>query len=71
MKTFVGELRTEKAPFDIVIEGETLVGDPARAKETLTPLVEAGVTWWLETMWSQDEPEKVRARLEQGSSRAE
>ena len=71
MKAFVEERRTENTPFDIVMEGETSGGDTARAREALLPLAEAGVTWWLETMWSQDEPENVRARLEQGPPRIE
>lgn len=69
MKAYVEVHRTETTPFDIVMEGETPGGDPARARETLLPLAEAGVTWWLETMWSRDEPEDVCAHLEQGPPR--
>ena len=71
MKAFVEERRTEDTPFDIVMEGETPGGDTVQARETLTPVAEAGVTWWLEMMWSQDDPENVRARLDQGPPRIE
>lgn len=71
MKAFVEDRRAEKTPFDIVMEGETSGEDSAQARETLLPLAEAGVTWWLETMWSQDEPKEIRARLEQGPPRIE
>lgn len=71
MKAFVEDRRAENTPFDIVMEGETSGEDSAQARETLLPLAEAGVTWWLETMWSQDDPKEVRARLEQGPPRIE
>jgi alkanesulfonate monooxygenase SsuD/methylene tetrahydromethanopterin reductase-like flavin-dependent oxidoreductase (luciferase family) len=70
MKAFIEEQRTETTPFDIVIEGETPGDNRARAVETLQPLADAGVTWWLETMWSPpNSPEDVRNRLSQGPPR--
>lgn len=59
--------RSEAAPFDIVMEGETPGDAPEEAAAIVRPLAEAGATWWLETMWSApNEPEDVRARLQQG-----
>ncbi len=70
MKAYIEERRVETTPFDIVMEGETSGGDTAQARETLLPLAEAGVTWWLDTMWSSpNEPDDVRARLDQGPPR--
>ena len=44
-------LRTSPVPLDIITEGETPPDDPARATDIVTPYVEAGLTWWLESMW--------------------
>ena len=70
MKAYVEERRTETTPFDIVLEGVSPGDDPARAREVVRPLAEAGATWWLETMWSPpNTPEDVRARLAAGPPR--
>ncbi len=72
MKAFIEARRTGTTPFDIVMEGQTPGGDRVRAGETVQPLAEAGVTWWLETMWSPpNEPEDARARIRQGPPRIE
>src|SRR5436190_3455429 len=44
---------TEQAhrPLDVITEGETPPHDPARATDIVAPYVEAGLTWWLESMW--------------------
>jgi alkanesulfonate monooxygenase SsuD/methylene tetrahydromethanopterin reductase-like flavin-dependent oxidoreductase (luciferase family) len=67
---FVAEQRPEPSPFDIVIEGTTPGDDRERAAAQLRPYAEAGVTWWMETMWSAPNgPEHVRARIRQGPPR--
>jgi alkanesulfonate monooxygenase SsuD/methylene tetrahydromethanopterin reductase-like flavin-dependent oxidoreductase (luciferase family) len=72
MRAFVEERRAEPTPFDIVVEGETPGGDPARAGEIVQPLAEAGATWWLETKWlPPNEPADVRVRLRRGPPRVE
>jgi len=67
MKAYVEEKRSQNTPFDIVWEGETPGEDPGRAASILRPFAEAGVTWWIESMWSPpNEPEDLRARIKQG-----
>lgn len=42
------------------------------AEEVIRPLAEAGVTWWLETLWSPpNAPADVRERLRPGPPRIE
>ena len=68
MKTFICEHRSQTTPFDIV--GETPGDDPEKAASIVRPLAEAGVTWWLEAVWSTPETqggvEGTRARVKQG-----
>jgi hypothetical protein len=73
MKAYVVEQRSETGQFDIVIEGETPGDDPDRAKAIVSPLAEAGVTWWLESAWATPETTGgvagMRARIRQGPPR--
>jgi hypothetical protein len=73
MKAYIAEHRTQSGPFDIVMEGETPGDDPGRAREIVSPLAEAGVTWWLESVWATPETqggvEGMRARIRQGPPR--
>jgi hypothetical protein len=77
MLAYVAERRTATTPFDMVYEGETPGDDPARANEIVRPYVEAGITWWLESMWSprieregwSSVEEAVRTRIRQGPPR--
>ncbi|HEV2107689.1 MAG TPA: LLM class flavin-dependent oxidoreductase [Thermomicrobiales bacterium] len=67
MIAYVSEHRTSTIPFDVVAEGETPGEDPEGAAEIIRPLAGAGVTWWLETRWSEpNTPEDVRERIRQG-----
>jgi alkanesulfonate monooxygenase SsuD/methylene tetrahydromethanopterin reductase-like flavin-dependent oxidoreductase (luciferase family) len=67
MKAYVEENRPEAAAFDIVWEGETPGDDPDRAAQVVRPFAEAGITWWIESMWSPpNEPDDLRARIRQG-----
>lgn len=64
------DARTLTTPFDIVVEGETPGDDPARAADIVRPLAEAGVTWWMESVWHTPETlggvEGMRGRIRQG-----
>ncbi len=57
-------------PIDIIIEGETPGDDLSTAIAHLQPYADAGVTWWLETMWGArtgyDGSDGVRKRILQG-----
>ncbi len=70
MQTFIAERRTQKTPFDIVIEGETPGDNHEQALSIVYPLAEAGVTWWLEAVWGTPETvggvEGMRTRIRQG-----
>ena len=67
MKAYVEENRSRDTPFDIVWEGETPGDDPGRAAQIVRPFADAGVTWWIESMWTPpNEPEDLRARIRQG-----
>jgi hypothetical protein len=74
IKGFVMEQRALTTPFDIVWEGETPGDDLAQAMEIVRPWAEAGVTWWLESVWQTPETqggvEGMRARVRQGPPRA-
>ncbi len=52
MRAFIQENRDNPSPFDIVVEGETPAGDPARASAMLSEWQDAGATWWIEARWS-------------------
>jgi hypothetical protein len=73
MKAFIDEKRSEKTHFDIVMEGETPGDDAEKAMAIVWPLAEAGVTWWLEDVWSTPETEGgvegMRRRVKQGPPR--
>jgi alkanesulfonate monooxygenase SsuD/methylene tetrahydromethanopterin reductase-like flavin-dependent oxidoreductase (luciferase family) len=70
MKLFVDEERAgtgQTTPFDIIIEGVSPGDNADQAAEILVPMSEAGVTWWIESMW--DSPggmEAVLKRIRQG-----
>jgi alkanesulfonate monooxygenase SsuD/methylene tetrahydromethanopterin reductase-like flavin-dependent oxidoreductase (luciferase family) len=63
----------DEAPFEVILEGETPGDDSWRASEIVTPLAEAGVTWWLENVWATPETvggvEGMRERVKQGPPR--
>jgi hypothetical protein len=52
MKGFIAEHRSQGAPYDIVMEGETPGDDLDRAISIVAPLAEVGLTWWLESVWA-------------------
>jgi alkanesulfonate monooxygenase SsuD/methylene tetrahydromethanopterin reductase-like flavin-dependent oxidoreductase (luciferase family) len=67
MKAYVEENRSRDTHFDIVWEGQTPGDDPGRAASIVRPFAEAGVTWWIESMWTPpNELDDLRARIRQG-----
>lgn len=70
MKLFIEEERgknRQSGPFDIVMEGLTPGDNADKAAEILVPLAEAGVTWWIESMWTAPGGMKaVLKRIRQG-----
>ncbi|MGA8114793.1 MAG: LLM class flavin-dependent oxidoreductase [Actinocatenispora sp.] len=70
--SYVREQRAERGtagPFEIVLGGAT-PGDPARARDLIAPLRDAGATWWDERQLQTTEDlyrlEPVLRRIEQG-----
>jgi Luciferase-like monooxygenase len=71
LSAFVSENRPDGLHnFDIVMEGETPGDNAAEAAKIILPLQEAGVTWWLESVWASPETagglEGMRNRIRQG-----
>ena len=65
IKAFIDKQRTATTPFDIVIEGVTPGDNPEVMKAQLQPYAEAGMTWWIESMWGSEQHEVFR-RIQQG-----
>ncbi len=67
MVTFIDDELTAMTPFDIISEGRTPGDDPAQAAAIIQPYIDAGITWWLESMWAApNDVADVRARIRQG-----
>jgi len=60
-----------KAKFDFVNIGWTAGTNRDRDREKVAPFIEAGMTWWLESLYTKrDSPEKMRKRIRLGPPRA-
>jgi len=60
-----------KAKFDFVNIGWTAGTNRDRDREKVAPFIEAGMTWWLESLYAKrDSPEKMRKRIRLGPPRA-
>ncbi len=72
LKTQVDAHRSTETPFDIVRGGETPGDNAEQARAILKPLVEAGITWWLESIgpW-RGNLEDIHKRIQQGPTRVE
>jgi hypothetical protein len=70
MKAFIDANRTQDTPFDIIMEGQTPLDDPENAAKMIRQWEEVGVTWWVEAMWEDSDPDKVLARIRQGPPRS-
>lgn len=70
LRAYVGEHRPDASSFDIILEGTTPGENPERAREVVRPYEGAGVTWWMEALWSTPDDASVRARIRQGPPRS-
>ena len=71
-KAAIEQLRNSSTPLDIIVEGETPPDDPGRASAIVAPYVEAGATWWLESMWEWEGVSRsydMRTRIRSGPPR--
>ena len=66
IKAFVDENRQLDSPFDIIVESTSPGDDPLAASAKVRPWIEAGATWWIESMWAENEPKKWFQRIRQG-----
>jgi len=72
MRAYVDEHRTQSTPFDIVMEGRTPGDDRNQAADSVRPYIEAGITWWMEAMWTAPNgPGDLRTRIQQGPPRTD
>lgn len=64
--TYVRTQREPTSPFDVVFAGETPT-DFAQAAKIVQPYASAGVTWWLEGIWTErGSYEDMRKRIQLG-----
>ena len=65
--SYIQRFRTSSNRFDIVISGQTPLGDDSNGVEIVSPYSQVGVTWWLEEIseWRGSFKE-MRERIRQG-----
>jgi len=67
---YVRKQNATKTNFDFVNIGWTSGKNREASREKVAPFIEAGLTWWLESLYTQrDSPEKMRRRIRVGSPR--
>ncbi|HEX4204081.1 MAG TPA: LLM class flavin-dependent oxidoreductase [Ktedonobacteraceae bacterium] len=67
-KALIEQQRLLSTPLDVITEAETPGDDLERATAIISPYAEAGVTWWIESVWNRD-PAAQRLRIRQGPPR--
>jgi hypothetical protein len=70
MKAWLNERRGGR-PIDVIVEGETPLGDADAARRVVAPYRDAGATWYIEAMWSAPDHEAVLARARAGPPRVD
>ena len=65
VKAYVTANRTLTTPFDIVVEGKATHLPKAEQCGKVLPWVEAGATWWIESLWGLTE-EQTAVSIRQG-----
>lgn len=70
MKAWIEAHRKSETPFEIVVEGSTPVNSKVEIRKTVLPWLNAGATWWIETLWSQSgvvhDKDSIRNRIMAG-----
>ncbi|MDP9335787.1 MAG: TIGR03619 family F420-dependent LLM class oxidoreductase [Actinomycetota bacterium] len=65
---YVRSHRSHRAPFDVVMEGES--SDPDQLDQLAAAYGDAGLTWWIEKLgWWRGEPDAALARVRTGPPR--
>jgi hypothetical protein len=65
IKAYVKANHTLDTPFDIVLNGRVAGMDRSQLQDKLLPLIEAGVTWWIEGLWEESEENAIQ-RIRRG-----
>lgn len=65
INAYVDTHRSLSTPFDIVLNGKLAELDRSQLQDKLLPLMEAGVTWWIEGLWDATEEAAVE-RIRRG-----
>jgi hypothetical protein len=69
--TYLQAQRESASPFDVAFAGETPT-DIGQGAKMVQPYREAGVTWWLEGIWTErGSVEDMRERIRQGPPRSQ
>jgi alkanesulfonate monooxygenase SsuD/methylene tetrahydromethanopterin reductase-like flavin-dependent oxidoreductase (luciferase family) len=69
--SFIGEKRKSLQDFDVAAINWTTGSNKERNAEKVSSFVDAGVTWWLESLYTMsDSPERMLKRIRLGPSRA-
>ena len=72
VRDFIQQERTSEEPFDIAIISWTDPSDPKAAAEKVAAYAEAGTTWWLESLYMQQNAmSEMRSRIRLGPPRIE
>ena len=66
IKAYIQENRSNKAPFDVIVEGKSPGDDSKVSLSIIKPFAEAGATWWIESDWTTNNLEQLFKRIKQG-----
>lgn len=66
MRTYIDSYRTATNPFEIVFQGRAHELAPAARSAHIADYVDAGVTWWLESVWPDVPLSDVQSIIHQG-----
>ena len=68
---YVKKRRRATTPFDVAIIGWGTGKNPTRDRKRITPYIEAGMTWWLESLYGwRDSPKHMKTRILKGPPEA-
>lgn len=70
IRDYIHAYRPIHSPFDFVLAGTTPGDDPTKASKIVAPFIQAGLTWWLESLFGRrNSIEAMRIRIRQGPPR--
>jgi hypothetical protein len=66
MRAYISSYRTAITPFDVVFQGRAHEVPAEERGKHVVDYAAAGVTWWLEQVWTPAELAEVRSIIDQG-----